>query len=219
MLLFEISMTTQITNSLVYEGREWSIEGRRGQGYFSPEAEGLHCYPIATACYRGWIASFFINDERILTIDRLMVNLDDDYHTPESTRLFDRLPKSSEDMDWGNAIYESINVLIPFSGGLLIGDDYKKDRASLTHVFPAADFATARELIFDSGRLIEEYDRSELFEALFQFSKQLEQELRDPDDIGMEAFLQMVNEHSKVIQNKMIGQLCFDDYDDASSDG
>src|SRR5262249_48878458 len=49
---------------------------------------------------------------------------------------------------------------IPFTGGLVAGGDFIQEMYVHMGFHPAYKFRTVHELVFDSGRLIEEHDRS-----------------------------------------------------------
>jgi hypothetical protein len=56
--------------------------------------------------------------------------------------------------------YEELRAVIPFSGGLLLGDDFVRGLYVHMGFHPAWKFRTVHELLFERGKLVRETDRS-----------------------------------------------------------
>ncbi len=67
----------------------------------------------------------------------------------------------NRDHDWFNNHYEGINYHLEYTGGLLIADGFIKELYVHMGFHPAWKYETVIELIFDTGIMIQEFDRSQ----------------------------------------------------------
>lgn len=74
--------------------------------------------------------------------------------------IFGVLPTYSGGFSGGIAEYHSLNELIPFSGGILAARDFIQEHYVHMGFHPVWKYRSIRELVFDSGALIVDNDRS-----------------------------------------------------------
>jgi hypothetical protein len=145
-------MTAQIPDTVVYRGHgEYALVGISGYGLFDPGEHGLRVGMIGTACWRGLLREYTVEDGQLfLTALELGV-------TEPPAELFGAHVRRGR-----AAVYRPIQVRQPFTGGLLLGARFIHDLYVHMGHQPAWKYATVLELSFDDGQLASEHDRSEL---------------------------------------------------------
>jgi hypothetical protein len=145
-------MTAQIEDVVVVDGRMYALVGVNGRGLFEPDKHGLQVHMTTTACRRGYVCEYAVEDDRLfLTALRLGI-------AQPPAQLFGadlRVIGSA-------ATYSSLHVPIPFAGGLLLGARFTSDLHVLVGQHPAWKFTRVLELLFDDGQLVAVCDHSEL---------------------------------------------------------
>ena len=179
-------MTAQISDKCLYRERSFSLAGVRGAGLFDPERHGIRPSWFSSACWRGFNCVYAIADGAlILTQVNLGLGKEDSASADrgEGPRLFDRLPQRlvetvrlvhprtgvvTTSLKSTGFIVAELSEPIPFTGGLLLGCDFRWEMYDHMYNHPALTFGEVHELIFDGGRLVEEHDRSEPMAELRQ---------------------------------------------------
>jgi hypothetical protein len=145
-------MTAQIADGVEYRGRMYALTGIDGWGLFEPSEHGLRMGMISTACWRGYVCQYAVDDDQlILTALRLGM-------AEPPTQLFG----ADLRLDGSAATYSPIRVPLPFTGGWLLGARFIHDLYVHMGRHPAWKYAEVLELLFDEGQLSEVADRSEL---------------------------------------------------------
>ncbi len=111
-------MTAQISDKFEYKGKKYSLAALSAPIPFAPEQYGLKPQGCCTALYRGFWCEYKITDEALI-LDNLHI----------SNRKW-RYPKlngvsaswSKDDM--GCRTYKGVNLTIPFSGKILLGEGF-----------------------------------------------------------------------------------------------
>lgn len=150
-------MTTQFENGFQYKDERYQIfvtGNDNHDGLFSPRDFGLSPYSNCTASYSGWCASFAVSESQ-LVLNNLYINLKE----TEGPNINGVSPVSNKHIF--NNHYEGLNLPLSFSGGVLLVRD---PLGMLT--FKIWHFSTVLELVFDSGKLLNEFDRSSVAEHL-----------------------------------------------------
>ena len=148
---------------MVFEDLHWDIRGASAEGLFKPENFGLECGGGGTACYRGYISTYHVQDS-LLQLLSLLIRID----VATAPPLNGHLPTTVEDSDlsiFGRSQYSNVNLTIPLTGGLLLA----REKTTLpVSIGPELvwRFSQIRELIFDEGKLIRQHDRSTSIAAL-----------------------------------------------------
>ncbi len=206
-------MTTQATNSLEYAEREWAIVARSGIGMFRPEDHGVFCREMHTGCCRGWVARYSITKpENVLCLSRLRVELDSEKHKNNLPVLFGKPLTTKNVSGFTLETYQDLNQPMLFTGGLLVGSDYQRERYLLAYTFPALDYGEVRELLFYDGVVTDAFDRRPEYERLLHLVKRQQTKLRHPKEIGERAWQVLLEEHRRQVEELMDGKLFFDDY-------
>jgi len=108
-------MTAQMPDELEYNGETYSIIGVKGEGLFEARDLGLIPLPSSTACWRGNIMKYRC-EEKQLILDEIIVN---SKNTPTINGV-DPQPNSPS----FNYTYRNLNLMIKFTGGILIAKDF-----------------------------------------------------------------------------------------------
>jgi hypothetical protein len=163
-------MTAQASDKFIFNGREYAVVGIHNSKYanlpgaktdvlFSPHEFDLKPIGVMSACWRGYICEYGIQDNK-LVVENLRVWLEKPGHkingvTPilhrEGSRLY---------------IYKGLNENLDFTGGVLIADDFIKELYVHMGFHPAWKFREVVELIFDRGEIVDTRDVSEQMEKI-----------------------------------------------------
>ena len=138
--------------------------GKLGQ-IFDPALLDLKPAGTCTACWRGYQAVFAISG-LCLVLDTLHVNLlkaKEKGYEPQEGPIINGVKRSgrSDKHDWFNNHYEGLNYHLEYTGGLLLADGFIRELYVHMGFHPAWKYESVIELIFDSGTLQQEFDRSE----------------------------------------------------------
>lgn len=152
-------MTAQINDTCFHEKIEYSIAGISGRGLFAPEDIGIKPAATSTACWRGYVTHYTICDSELF-LTRLEIGIEkssSDGGTFKAPELFGVSPK--EDSFHGFC-YEGFQARVVFTGGLLLAHDFIDELYVHMGFHPAWKYNDVREVIFDKGKIVHDYDRS-----------------------------------------------------------
>jgi hypothetical protein len=158
-------MTAQIPDLVMFNGIAYTLAAIDGHGLFDPDDHGLQVVPTSTANYRGYQAHYAVRDGRLLLTALHDVGLSD---AVEGTSP-DTLPRvAGRTPTWQgySLAYDDLDLEVPFSGGLLIGDGFIDELYVHMGFHPAWKFRRVHELIIIDGRVIRTHDRSDEIAAV-----------------------------------------------------
>jgi hypothetical protein len=145
-------MTAQIEDVVVFQGRMYALVGVDGTGPFEPDEHALQPHMMTTACRRGYVCEYAIEEEQLfLTALRLGMT-----HPP--TQLFG----ADLRMIGSAATYSPIRVPLYFVGRLLLGTGSTRDDRGYMGTHPAWKYTEILELLVDDGQLVTVVNRSEV---------------------------------------------------------
>ena len=155
-------MTAQIPDRLILKTTEYDVIGARGEGLFSPEEVGLHPFPMHTACYRGYYATYLVEEAQLfLTKLTLKLAEAEDYEPIQNVEPeldTTRLPSGERVVRKGE--YTDLKLPVPFTGNLLLGGDFiQKLYVHMGFQRPYA-YKEVLEVVFEDGQLRETTDHS-----------------------------------------------------------
>jgi hypothetical protein len=153
-------MTAQVPDSVRINGMNFDLCGVRGEGLFDPGRYGIQTLAPHTACWRGFVCGYAVVKQRLV--------LDDLQLWSEPRRWPDIRPLLEEFFGERLAIDDgqtSVNAKglacpLPFTGGLLLGDDFVEELHVRLGFQPAYKYRHVLELTFESGLLLSQTDRS-----------------------------------------------------------
>lgn len=181
-------MTPQMEDRFRYS-KKWGLfkkslllAATSGSGLFDPVQHGIMPDPFWNGlCSRGWngYCCTYEVEGRAILLTKVHINLGWEDRAAvargEGPLLFGKLPRRCTKYGGGTSLHtgevatswkssyfkvDGIREPILFTGGVLVGEDFIRDMYTHMVFHPAWKFRTVHELLFDSGRLIEEYDRS-----------------------------------------------------------
>lgn len=68
-------MTAQISDTIHFQYQDYSLAGVSGSGLFRPQYHGLEPRIMSTACYRGFVCFYRVEDE-CLELQKLWIGTD-----------------------------------------------------------------------------------------------------------------------------------------------
>lgn len=165
-------MTAQISDTIIYQNEAFCSVGINGEGLFNPINYGVKPFIFSTACYRGFYCTYIVVED-CLRLDKVYLGLN--YKNSllikygrGGQKLFGQLPHDSINT-FGLHQYNGLNTFIKFTGGFLIGSDYIRELSSNMGYPAPYRFKKVTELIFQSGKLIKDIDRSKQMSELKNF--------------------------------------------------
>jgi hypothetical protein len=153
-------MTAQINDTCFHRKIDFAVAGISGSGLFDPAAMGIRPVSTCTACWRGYVAHYSILDgELFLTSLHIGLEQGDAIRARagKGPELFGVLPTRG---GLAGFLYKGFQSRIPFSGGLLLANDFIRELYVHMGFHPPWKYKEVRELIFDAGRVTDEFDRS-----------------------------------------------------------
>jgi len=159
-------MTAQFPDLFLYGGKEYAVSGiGEGEVFDVPALLGQEPIENCTACYRGYMAYYAVVDSH-LVLDMLDVNLT----APDESDFTGKrqlgpvmngvAPEPLGPRNLFNSRYSRLHHSIPYSGGLLLTDGFIERLHEHMGFQQPWKYTTVIELIFESGALKEEHDRS-----------------------------------------------------------
>jgi hypothetical protein len=149
-------MTAQFPDEFIFNGVEYSIAGIHGQSLFDSEEHGLHPVGTCSACWRGYVATFALVENR-LVLSRLSVQLGKlgeriSFLNDVGPQINGKEPALAVGQPaLFNNIYDDLNLPLVFSGGLLIARGFIQELYVHMGFHPAWKFNEVWELIFRDG--------------------------------------------------------------------
>jgi hypothetical protein len=144
------------------DGQVYSIAGVQGGPLFDPEAHGLEPVMISTACWRGYVC-WYRADDGWLRLVQLVIGAESKVAgrkiEPGDTLLGGALAPGESGGGFELQV-TGLDVLIPFTGGLLLGQGFIRSTYVHMGFHPAWKYEKIIELRADSGRVIARIDRS-----------------------------------------------------------
>jgi hypothetical protein len=150
--------------------RRYAIAGVDGEGLFDPSEAGLSPFPSCTACHRGYVCRYAVRDDQ-LVLDGLKISLgrsvEGAFESSRGPRIHGVEPQTPrEEHVLFNNVYEGLALPIPFTGAMLVGDDFIRELYRHMGFPPAWKYRAVLELVFEEGHLLVEKDVSERMAAV-----------------------------------------------------
>ncbi|PQO26622.1 hypothetical protein [Blastopirellula marina] len=189
-------MTAQTNDRIRYLDKDYVLAGINGAGLFEPQQIGLEVVSTSTACWRGFVCEYALNDEALI-LARLTVGLTaadlelaeqglGPVHfdiVPTGNEFSYQDPKTGETksfwLDWS---YDDLSHPIHYAGGLLIAADFIQDLYVHMGFHPAYKYREVHELIFDQGQLQSATDRSAQMAEFREMLADVPLSPQDPDN-------------------------------------
>jgi hypothetical protein len=165
-------VTAQFSDTVKYRGKDYALAGKNGIGLFDIRDQGLHPHAGCTACWRGFVCEYEVEGRRLL-LDSVSTWLEE-----PAPKLFG-IParKRQDDREIFGTVYRRLRQPIPYTGGLLLGDDFIEELYVHMGFHPAWKYREVHELEFEDGELVREADRSA---EIAEFRRDLSERVLEP---------------------------------------
>jgi len=157
----EIIMTAQISDSIIFNSKKYSISALENELHFHPEDYGLKPKAPSSANWRGYYSTYSFSENNLI-LSQLKVGIDFENRVP--MELFNVIP--SIDVDYWK--YSDLRHPIPYTGRMIICRSFINDRSLYVHMgfHRPHCYKEVLELQISNGRLLEFCDHSDLIEIV-----------------------------------------------------
>jgi len=181
-------MTAQFSDQFLYAGRDYSIAGISGEGLFNPCQYGLSPHGTCTACWKGYLTTYALHGDQ-LVLHALDINIEiikRKFPWSSKTPVLHGKKPSGEGRysSFFDYHFENVGLIIPYTGGMLIGGEFIWDLYVHMGYHPAWKYEEVYELIFDKGLLTDNRNISDKMREyrIMQKNEHLGQEPGKPFD-------------------------------------
>ena len=172
-------MTAQISDKYKYQKKEYTIVALSSAISFDPKNWGLEPHASSTACYRGYWCEYAVEDEELLLKNLYLFNMDDKYPSfngvevsPPEFKEYEaymgsgkKTKKVIRPAHFGHRVYKNVNLSIPYTGKILLGDGFMREYYIHMGFQRAWAYEKIIELVFEEGVLLECNDLSHIAKA------------------------------------------------------
>lgn len=155
-------MTAQISDSLLYTSKSYTLAGVKGAGIFDPAEFALKPTMASSACWRGYVCEYEICNNIIL-LKNLRINLRGwNNNSVIETPLINDIEaiENNEEFCFFSHDYKNIDLQLNFTGGLLIARDFISDLYVHMGYHPAWKYRELIEVSLDQGEITSINDAS-----------------------------------------------------------
>ena len=175
-------MTAQAHDLVDWQHRTFLLVGVEGSGLFDPSRYGLETRPTTTANWRGWIARYAVDRDRLTLVQLKDVGLSSEQM--ESPPAVEGVTPTATG---GSHAYEDLNVQVDFTGRLLIARDFIQSLYRHMGFHPAWKFEESWELDVAHGVVTSSRDVSM---EMRELRKRIERgDTGDPDDVSTPGWI------------------------------
>lgn len=146
------TMTAQISDSVVYRGRTFTLAGINGTGLFEPSQHGFRPLSLSTDCRRGFYCTYEVVDASLRLKDAYIV-------LGQQPRGLFGIP-SEYDPSESLHSFRELHAPVPFTGTLLLAGGLLRDLTVNMGFHPAWKFSEVHELLVENGQVLCAEDRS-----------------------------------------------------------
>jgi hypothetical protein len=159
-------MTAQVNDSFVFDNISYSVSAVESpKTFFNILSLGIKPVGPDTSCKRGYVAIFSINNEK-LVLNSLFTN--NGFQIENEAPLINgklpkiSIPKDYNDTTWWEFTYEDINLIMNYTGSILITKDFIDDMYVHLGFQSPISYNIVIQLIFNDGNLISSKDLSDI---------------------------------------------------------
>ncbi|CAM4137726.1 MULTISPECIES: hypothetical protein [Flavobacterium] len=121
-------MSSQVSNKVILNGREFELIKSTNEDLIKPEDFGIIPLYISSRCMRGYVAIYEVNTNSRLILKDLYVNTS----MNDPIKFINGIPpaiSSKTDIESKTTYkeYKKLNLEVPYSGYILIGDGFLND--------------------------------------------------------------------------------------------
>lgn len=155
-------MTAQIGDRFKFEGTEYSIVAISKPLGFDPTEYGITPESVSTACWKGFWCIYNITESGIFLEDLYINSKDGCYPEIGGIKPLSEKNKGEHFCYMGHHLYKGLNIQVPYSGKILVGDEFIRKYYIHMGYQRAWAYKILTELIFENGVLVETNDLSQI---------------------------------------------------------
>ena len=158
-------MTAQLPDTVLFEDQTYDLAGVEGEGLFEPARYGLEVVMASTACWRGYLCTYAVVEDRLLleAIDAMAGRYEgDDFFPVELPVIHGHAGERVGGRGaMFNAAYRGLGLPIAFTGQLVLGDGLMEELFDEVGAPPPWVYRRVLRLRFSGGALTGREDLSE----------------------------------------------------------
>lgn len=162
-------MTAQIPDTVLFEDQTYNLAGVEGEGLFKPAQYGLEVVMASTACWRGYLCTYAVAEDRLLleAIDAMAGRYEGDDFVPiELPAIHGHAGERAGGRGaMFNAAYRGLGLPVAFTGRLVLGDGLMEELFDEVGAPPPWVYRRVLGLQFSNGVLTGREDLSEQMAA------------------------------------------------------
>lgn len=164
-------MTAQLPDTVLFEDQTYNLAGVEGEGLFKPAQYGLEVVMASTACWRGYLCTYAVVEDRLLleAIDAMAGRYEgdeDDFVPIELPVIHGHAgERVGGHGAMFNAAYRGLGLPVAFTGRLLLGDGLMEELFDEVGAPPPWVYRRVLGLQFFGGVLTGREDLSEQMAA------------------------------------------------------
>ncbi len=144
-------MTAQIPDTFIYRDEEFDLIGKTDGELFDPEAHGLKPRAMHSACWRGFYATYRLDDDALRLVELSIFTGDDGYPPLDGVEV----TETDDGM-----VYRGLRMIVPFTGKIRLATDFLQEHYVHMGFQKATAYKTVIDITLDRGRVAEVKDRS-----------------------------------------------------------
>lgn len=151
-------MTAQIGDGFRLKGRGYSLVAISHPLNFDPREYGITPQAACTACWNGFWCVYNVTEDGLFLED-LYINSEGGYY-PEIEGVKALSEEKGQNTYMGHHLYKGLNIKVPYSGRILVGDEFIRDYYVHMGYQAAWAYEILTELVFEKGALVATNDQS-----------------------------------------------------------
>lgn len=151
-------VTAQVPDDVRYDGSVFALCGVRGGPLFEPGQHGLETYARSTANYRGFVATYEVEDT--ITLTSVVVGEDAKFDGRQLRHGEVVLGGIVRSTGRGDLRVEGVDLHVDLTGRLLLGEDFVPETYAHMGFQAGWRYRRVLDLEFEAGRVLMAVDRS-----------------------------------------------------------
>lgn len=180
-------MTAQIHDIYMHNRKKYVLVALSSGKPFEPRNYGLEPHPRCTACWRGHWCEYSITQQGLFLQKLHMFNKDENYPPLNGREVS---PQEYEEDIFGLRLYKNLNMRIPYTGKILLGDGLMGNYTVNMGYHNGWAYREMMEFVLEDGWLMECNDLSQLAEAQREKINRMNIDFRYPNGISTEEFVE-----------------------------
>ena len=148
-------MTSQISDTFIYQGEEYYLVALKGEGLITPQDYGMQPQMLDTACYRGFYSTYEITDNSLFLTKMVIGQVEGEYKPIQGS-----LPDVPKGNKYGGETYYNLRLFTPFTGTIQLGKNFMREYSVNMGYHKASAYATLLEFSLSNGKIVSVKDLS-----------------------------------------------------------